>query len=126
MFLQTFLTIEPESGVYWRGLDGGYGNAGARPERRSRAGMAGGAGRPVPRPFWRESDKSQGFGDRVPKCRRMSAWELRSDEWCLYQVGYGSFGSRFHGSGPDRSTCGLCDIRLLCLLREAHRTCDWN
>ena len=27
--------------------------------------MAGGASRPVPQPFWRESDKSQGFGDGV-------------------------------------------------------------
>jgi hypothetical protein len=34
----------------------------------SAAGMAwGGASRPTPATFWRESDKSQGFGDRVPK-----------------------------------------------------------
>src|SRR5665811_962018 len=46
-------------GLYWRDLDGGYGNAGMRPERRSRAGMAGGASRPVPCPFWRGSDKSR-------------------------------------------------------------------
>src|ERR1035441_8045308 len=40
-----------------------------RPERRPRCrnGGAGGS-RPRTPPFWRKSDKSQGFGDRVP-CR---------------------------------------------------------
>src|SRR6516162_2956558 len=39
-----------------------------RPERRPRCRNGGAASsRPRSLPFWRESDKSQGFGDRVPK-----------------------------------------------------------
>jgi len=33
----------------------------------SAAGMAGRREPPFEQAFWRESDKSQGFGDRVPK-----------------------------------------------------------
>src|ERR1700693_1958775 len=55
----TFPQSSPKS-LYWRSLEGGHGNAGMRPERRSRAGMAGGASRPRPQPFWRESDKTRG------------------------------------------------------------------
>src|SRR5579863_5078957 len=33
----------------------------------SAAGMGGGVSRPLCQPFWHESDKSQGFGDSVPK-----------------------------------------------------------
>src|ERR1019366_2680179 len=43
------------------------GNAGMRPERRPRCRNGGAASsRPRSQPFWRESDKSQGVGDRVP------------------------------------------------------------
>jgi len=36
----------------------------------SAAGMAGRREPPCNNPFWRVSEKSQGFGDRVPKKRR--------------------------------------------------------
>jgi hypothetical protein len=52
--------------LYWPHLDGGYGNAGRRPERRSSGRNEGVAQAALPATFWREGDKSQGFGDRVP------------------------------------------------------------
>jgi len=53
-----------EEGVYWRNLDGGYGNAGMRPERRPGAGIPGGRVTPIQlallaQESWRESDKSR-------------------------------------------------------------------
>src|SRR5271163_1163001 len=54
-FRQAFFAIQPEEGLYWPGLDGGYGNAGTRPERRFRSGMVGGASRPTRQPFWRKA-----------------------------------------------------------------------
>ena len=38
-----------------------------RPERRPRGRNDGAAQAALPATFWRESAKSQGFGDRVPK-----------------------------------------------------------
>jgi hypothetical protein len=55
------------AGLYWPHLGGGYGNAGMRPERRLRGRNHGAAEAALRATFWRESDKSQGFGDRVPK-----------------------------------------------------------
>jgi hypothetical protein len=63
------LLVEPEHPGYtsfaWAEDSG---NAGMRPERRPRCRNGGAApSRPANQPFWRESDKSQGFGDRVLK-----------------------------------------------------------
>jgi hypothetical protein len=61
---------DAQRSLYWPYLGGGHGNAGMRPERRL-SGRNSSGRRKSPRkpnlPFWRESDKSQGFGDRVPK-----------------------------------------------------------
>jgi hypothetical protein len=40
------------------------------------AGMAGRRKPPLMHPFWRESDKSQGFGDGVPKERNLLPYDV--------------------------------------------------
>jgi hypothetical protein len=60
-----------------------------RPERRHSGRNDGAALAALPATFWRKSDKSQGFGDRVPKvecaCFRLlqsGPWNnLRSELW---------------------------------------------
>jgi hypothetical protein len=46
------------------------------------AGMAGRREPPLKLPFWREGDKSQGFGDRVPKKNKA----LRPWPWTQLQM----------------------------------------
>jgi hypothetical protein len=61
-----FSKEQPE-GFILSHLGGGYGNAGMRPERRPRGRNGGRLSAAFQSPFWRNSGKSQGFGDRVPK-----------------------------------------------------------
>jgi hypothetical protein len=65
--MDVFSLLETAPAVQSRGLIGGQGDAGMRPERRlsSRNGR-GGVSRPVKHPFWRKSVKSQGRRGSAP------------------------------------------------------------
>ena len=73
-------------GLYWRHLDGGYGNAGMRPERRSRAGMGAVLAAPSAS-FWRESDKSREREGSALALKEAVFLTMRERFWCANCVG---------------------------------------